>query len=162
MIYQSVWGAEDFDQEGRLRAPKLFWLSVGIQMKTWGLLGGALASGQHESTLLSLIYPNLADIVMGLVIGLVGVLVLVIYPLRDRFSQIACLSYKLLLCANIVGLGYAVVQIAWSPTDSLLWCCLGCIEMASLFAQYPDRRLRQVFIFPPFCPSVVKSASVDE
>lgn len=141
------WRAEDFDHEGCLRAPRVFWLAVGFVMKSWLLLGLAQAADEHNGSLLALLYPQLPDVITGLATGLVGGLVVVMYPLRSQFPRCARVSYMLLLCAGAVGVCYAGAQWGRETDDgqSMLWCGLLCAELACMVLLLPDRRLRQVF-----------------
>ncbi len=141
------WRAEDFDHEGCLRAPRVFWLAVGFVMKAWWLLGLAQAADQHDGSLLALLYPQLPDVITGLATGLAGWLVVVLYPLRSRFPRSARVSYLLLLCAGAVSVGYAGAQWVRETDDgqSMLWGGLLCAELACMVVLLPDRRLRQVF-----------------
>ena len=104
----------DYDAQGRVRLPFLFWCVLLLQARTWVLFVMAAASRGQGDTLLNLFYPDHDAFWLGLLPGVPAVVAFlcsgrrhVIPPLVARASRAAdpCPN-----CAALLAAGTLVVR----------------------------------------------------
>ena len=101
----------DYDAQGRVRLPFLFWCVLLLQARTWVLFVVAGASRDQGNTLLNLFYPDHDNFWIGLLPGVPAVLAFLISGRRHLFPRIWHGLRGLLILAQCV-------LLCWQP---LLW-----------------------------------------
>lgn len=101
----------DYDGQGHLRLPFLFWLVLLLQARTWVLFVIAGASREQGTALLNLFYPDHDNFWQGLLPGIPAVLAFLLSGRRNAFPGIWHTLYVLLIAAQ-------VVLLCWQP---VLW-----------------------------------------
>ncbi|HHG8774275.1 TPA: DUF2919 domain-containing protein [Raoultella planticola] len=103
--------AADYDAQGRLRLPFLFWCVLLLQARTWVLFIMAGASRQQGDVLLNLFYPDRDNFWLGLLPGIPAVLAFIVSGQRQRFPRLWPLMRWLLVLSQ-------ALLLIWQP---LLW-----------------------------------------
>ena len=101
----------DYDAQGRVRLPFLFWCVLLLQARTWVLFVLAGASRDQGSALLNVFYPDHDNFWLGLLPGVPAVLAFLLSGRRQHFPRVWFCLKGLLILAQVVLLG-------WQP---LLW-----------------------------------------
>ncbi|EAV3690114.1 DUF2919 family protein [Salmonella enterica] len=103
--------AEDYDDEGNLKAPVWMWRGMLWLLLPWWLMAVGMASGD---TLLvaDILYPTPADTVISLLLALPSVALCAVYPLRGRYPRLSLLTY------GTVFMGLTLEQVR---AFSVLW-----------------------------------------
>jgi hypothetical protein len=135
----------DYDAQGRLRLPFLFWCVLLLQARTWVLFLMAGASRQQGDALLSLFYPDHDNFWLGLVPGVPAVLAFLLSGQRQRFPRIWSLMRWLLIISQ-------ALLLAWQPwlwlsgeAPSALTIALLAADLYALWWLITSRRLRACF-----------------
>ncbi|WEF29348.1 DUF2919 domain-containing protein [Klebsiella aerogenes] len=135
----------DYDAQGRLRLPFLFWCVLLLQARTWVLFLMAGASRQQGDALLSLFYPDHDNFWLGLVPGVPAVLAFLLSGQRQRFPRIWPLMRWLLIISQ-------ALLLAWQPwlwfsgeAPSALTIALLAADLYALWWLITSRRLRACF-----------------
>ena len=134
----------DYDAQGRVRLPFLFWCVLLLQARTWVLFVMAAASRGQGDTLLNLFYPDHDAFWLGLLPGIPAVLAFLVSGRRHmipRFwgalrwllilAQIALLFWQPVLWwlgEPLSGIGIAlvvadIVALLWLLTNPRLRAC---------------------------------------
>ncbi|HCM1955425.1 TPA: DUF2919 family protein [Salmonella enterica subsp. salamae serovar 9,46:z4,z24:z39:z42] len=137
--------AEDFDENGLLKAPVVFWCALFLQLRTWWLTGMVILTGQGSGWV-ALFYPDAGWQVPGLVGGVPALAMLFCYPVRAEMPFLARAAYLLMLAGVLLmaGCDVAVMAGAAGERHELVWLLL-CADLACLTGLWPDRRLREIF-----------------
>jgi len=106
-----MYSLSDYDSEGRLRLPFLFWCVLLLQARTWVLFVMAAASREQGNALLTLFYPDHDTFWWGLLPGIPAVLAFLLCGRRQVYPRFWRALRPLLILAQIV-------LLVWLP---LLW-----------------------------------------
>lgn len=96
----------DYDTQGRLRLPFLFWCVLLLQARTWVLFVMAGASRGQGDTLLNLFYPDHDAFWLGLLPGVPAVLAFLCSGRRQVIPRVWGALRGLLILAQVVLLGW--------------------------------------------------------
>ena len=134
----------DYDAQGRLRLPFLFWCVLLLQARTWVLFVMAGASRGQGDTLLNLFYPDHDAFWIGLLPGIPAVLAFLVSGRRHLIPRFWGALRWLLILAQIAlrfwqpvlwwygepltGIGIAlvvadIVALLWLLTNPRLRAC---------------------------------------
>lgn len=134
----------DYDAQGRVRLPFLFWCVLLLQARTWVLFVMAGASRGQGDTLLNLFYPDHDSFWIGLLPGIPAVLAFLVSGRRHLMprlwgglrwllilAQIALLFWQPVLWwygEPLTGIGIAlvvadIVALLWLLTNPRLRAC---------------------------------------
>jgi len=100
--------AADFDSEGRLRLPFLFWCLLLLQARTWVLFLMAGASRDQGDVLLNLFYPDHSLFWIGLLPGVPAVLAFLLSGRRHVYPRVWRWLRPMLVVAQ-------VILLCWQP-----------------------------------------------
>ncbi|NPE16407.1 DUF2919 domain-containing protein [Klebsiella aerogenes] len=135
----------DYDAQGRLRLPLLFWGVLLLQARTWVLFVMAGASRQQGDALLSLFYPDHDNFWLGLLPGVPAVAAFLLSGQRQRFPRIWPLMRWLLMASQ-------ALLLAWQPwlwftgeAPSTLTIALLAADIYALWWLITSRRLHACF-----------------
>lgn len=145
MIRWEVYKANDFDDNGLLKAPVLFWIGLIVLMRAWWLTGMAMTT-EHEGRWLVLFYPDDVLQWLGLAAGIPGFVMLFCYPVRAHIPGLVRAAYLLMLIAALgtMGInGWTLMRLSPAQWDAG-WVLL-CLDTACLVMLWPDCRQRSVF-----------------
>ncbi|EBV5086543.1 DUF2919 domain-containing protein [Salmonella enterica subsp. enterica serovar Ball] len=136
--------AEDFDEQGLLKVPPLFWCGLLLQARAWWLTGLAMAT-EHGGPWITFFYPDIRLQAAGLIAGVPALAMLFCYPVRGQLPGLARVVWLLMLLAPVlmaVAGGLALYRLPVPTAPGLVSLCA---DLACLVAVWPDRRLREVF-----------------
>ncbi|ENP9883693.1 DUF2919 family protein [Salmonella enterica] len=136
---------DDFDDNGLLKAPVLFWGGLVMLARAWWLAGLVIAS-DHGGYWLVQFYPDVTQQWSGLLTGLPALAMLFCYPVRSQFPGLVRVVFLLMLATALAAAvcdGLALARQAPEEQDAV-WLLL-CADVACLSMLLPDRRLRAVF-----------------
>ncbi|MFU0913396.1 DUF2919 domain-containing protein [Kluyvera intermedia] len=97
---------DDFDPQGRLRLPFLFWCLLLLQARTWVLFLMAGASRDQGDALLNLFYPDHSLFWIGLLPGVPAVFAFLLSGRRQIYPRIWRLLRPVLILSQLVLLGW--------------------------------------------------------
>ena len=97
---------DDFDPQGRLRLPFLFWCLLLLQARTWVLFLMAGASRDQGDALLNLFYPDHSLFWIGLLPGVPAVFAFLLSGRRQVYPRIWRLLRPVLILSQLVLLGW--------------------------------------------------------
>lgn len=97
---------DDFDPQGRLRLPFLFWCLLLLQARTWVLFLMAGASRDQGDALLNLFYPDNSLFWIGLLPGVPAVFAFLLSGRRQVYPRIWRLLRPVLILSQLVLLGW--------------------------------------------------------
>ncbi|EEP6990643.1 DUF2919 domain-containing protein [Salmonella enterica] len=97
-------------------------------------------------TQVGFLWPDIGLRLAALAAGVPGMVMLFIYPLRERYPGLARASYVVILAALLVMVmvDIAGVIAAAQPLWDMGWL-LFCLDLSCMVMLWPDRRLRAVF-----------------
>ncbi|EPD0210837.1 DUF2919 family protein [Salmonella enterica] len=145
MLRHSSRKAGDYDDNGLLKVPVVFWCGVLLQTRVWWLTGLGMAS-EHGGLWLSLLYPDTTQQLTGLVASVPALAVLFCYPVRGHLPLLAKGIYLLMLFAVAVLTAGDVLMLAGLlPGEQETGWLSVCPDLACLVMLWPDKRLREVF-----------------
>ena len=98
----------DYDSQGRMRLPLLFWCVLLLQARTWVLFVLAGASRDQGNTLLNLFYPDHDNFWLGLLPGVHAVLAFLLSGRRHLWPRLWFALRSLLIAAQLI-------LLAWQP-----------------------------------------------
>ncbi|EJB1425186.1 DUF2919 family protein, partial [Salmonella enterica] len=105
MMREPVHHPGDYDENGLLKAPVLFWVGLIVLARAWWLTVAAMTTPQGGQWLAQL-YPGEVSQWPGLFSGLPSLLMVFCYPVRGQWPFLARGLYLLMLMAVFVtGLG---------------------------------------------------------
>jgi hypothetical protein len=96
----------DYDSQGRMRMPLLFWCVLLLQARTWVLCVLAGASRDQGNTLLNLFYPDHDNFWLGLLPGVPAVLAFLLSGRRHLWPRLWSTLRSLLIAAQLILLGW--------------------------------------------------------
>ncbi|EDS8108139.1 DUF2919 domain-containing protein [Salmonella enterica] len=136
----------DFDDNGLLKAPVLFWVGLVVMARAWWLSGLMVMMAPAGDTQVGFLWPDIGLRLAALAAGVPGMVMLFIYPLRERYLGLARASYVVILAALLVMVmvDIAGVIAAAQPLWDMGWL-LFCLDLSCMVMLWPDRRLRAVF-----------------
>ncbi|EBO9885287.1 DUF2919 domain-containing protein [Salmonella enterica] len=146
MTIRATYRASDFDNDGLLKAPVLFWVGIVVLARAWWLAGlvSMMDASGHASA--GVLWPGLAFQCLALAAGVPGMVMLFIYPLRGRWPGLSRANYVLILAALFV---MTVTElsglISVSPGQWEAGWMFLCLDVACMVMLWPDQRLRTVF-----------------
>ncbi|HDG1709031.1 DUF2919 domain-containing protein [Kluyvera ascorbata] len=103
----------DYDPQGRLRLPFLFWCLLLLQARTWVLFLMAGASRDQGDALLNLFYPDHSLFWIGLLPGVPAVLAFLLSGRRHLYPRLWKWLRPVLILAQLI-------LLLWQP-----WMWLG-------------------------------------
>jgi len=135
----------DYDRNGLLKLPFLFWCVLLLQARTWVLFVMAGASREQGDTLLNLFYPDHDNFWWGLLPGIPAVATFLFIGRRQTFPRLwSALRWVLILAQTSL--------LIWQP---LLWyfdemvtgtgLTLVILDVYALWWLLADLRLRACF-----------------
>ncbi len=98
----------DYDSQGRMRLPLLFWCVLLLQARTWVLFVLAGASRDQGNTLLNLFYPDHDNFWLGLLPGVPAVLAFLLSGRRHLWPRLWSALRSLLIAVQLI-------LLAWQP-----------------------------------------------
>lgn len=135
----------DYDTQGRLRLPLLFWGVLLLQARTWVLFVMAGASRQQGDALLNLFYPDHDNFWLGLLPGVPAVAAFLLSGQRQRFPRLWPLMRWLLIASQ-------ALLLTWQPwlwlngeAPSTLTIALLAADIYALWWLITSRRLQACF-----------------
>ncbi|EAU2364373.1 DUF2919 domain-containing protein [Salmonella enterica subsp. enterica] len=140
--------AEDYDDEGNLKASLWMWPGVAWLLLPWWLTAAGVMSGSTP-LMAEVLYPTTADAVLSLVTALPVVALCAVYPLRGRIPRASLLTYGAVFTGQVVELfrtgSVLLRETGWGHdgTDLLLSCL--CVDFAVLLGMLLSPRLWTVF-----------------
>lgn len=142
MIYEPFRGPGDFDDNGLLKAPVLFWVGLVVLARAWWLAGlmVMMAPNTHDVVL----WPDIRFKLVALAVGIPGMVMLFIYPLRERCPGFSRLMYVLILAALVMMLVTDLTGLMFEEMWDVGWLFI-CLDIACFVMLWPDRWLRMVF-----------------
>ena len=135
----------DYDSQGNLKAPLLFWAVLLLQARTWVLLVLAGASRQQGDALLGLFYPDRDNFWLGLLPGIPAAFAFMLSGRRHLWPRFWRAFRGVLIAAQV---GLLVWQLALLAGDEALTGTTIVLLAADLFALWwllANRRLRDYF-----------------
>ncbi|HFZ8995740.1 TPA: DUF2919 domain-containing protein [Citrobacter freundii] len=137
----------DYDGEGRLRLPFLFWCVLLLQARTWVLFIIAGASREQGGALLTLFYPDHDNFWLGLLPGIPAVLAFLLSGRRSRFPRLWRALRMLLIVAQITLLCWQ--PVLWFNGDPVngVGLTLVVADIVALVWLLTNQRLRACFAF---------------
>ncbi|ENW6033187.1 DUF2919 family protein [Salmonella enterica] len=148
MMREPVHYPGDYDENGLLKAPVLFWVGGIVLARAWCLTGAAMTS-QLGGQWLAQLYPGDVSQWLGLFSGLPSLLMVFCYPVRGQLPFLARGLYLLMLMAVFVtGLGDCLMLMRLSPAQWEAGWFFLCLDAACMVMLWPDRWLRAVFSGP--------------
>lgn len=135
----------DFDSQGRLRLPFLFWCLLLLQARTWVLFLMAGASRDQGDALLNLFYPDHSLFWIGLLPGVPAVLAFFISGRRQNSPRIWRLLRPVLILSQLVLLCWQ--PWLWFTGESLsgIGLSLFLLDIFALWWLITNARLRACF-----------------
>ncbi|ASD90259.1 DUF2919 family protein [Salmonella enterica] len=140
----------DFDDNGLLKAPVLFWVGLVVLARAWWLAGLMAMMAPAGNIQAGFLWPDIRLQLVALAAGIPGMVMLFIYPLRGRLPRLSRVNYALILAAIVVMAvtDLTGLMIASPGGWDAGWLFL-CLDMAGGVMLWPDLWLRAVF-FDPF------------
>lgn len=143
------WRAEDYDDEGNLKAPFWMWVGVAWMLLPWWLMAAGIAAND-TLRVAEILYPDMADMVTGLIVSLPGFLLCAVYPLRGRRPRWSLGVYGAAfagLALEIMRLGSVMLRLTdlEMATRGDLLLSVMCVDFAVLLGMVMTPRLWTVF-----------------
>jgi Protein of unknown function (DUF2919). len=141
--------AEDFDEQGNLRARRGIWLALFLLAHPWWLLAFDMSVEEGSMRVLSVIYPTTESLYTGLVCSVSVSIFLFAYPFRQRHPRLMMTGYLLLIVSSVVLMARVCLELyaAVGGHDEDLWLSLCCLHLACLLGLWPDKRNREACYF---------------
>ncbi|EMJ2324010.1 DUF2919 family protein [Salmonella enterica] len=138
---------DDFDDNGLLKAPVLFWVGLVVQARAWWLAGLMAMMAPAGNTGGGFLWPDFRFQLVSLATGVPGMVMLFIYPLRNRWPGLSRANYMLILLALFVMalVDLTGLMVASRREWDMGWFFL-CLDTACVVMLYPDRWLWEVFL----------------
>lgn len=140
----------NFDDNGLLKAPVLFWVGLVMLARPWWLAGLMAMMAPAGNLQAGFLWPDTRLQFVALAAGIPGMAMLFIYPLRGRSPRLSQVNYALILAAIVVMAvtDLAGLMIASPGGWDAGWMFL-CLDIACMVMLWPDRWLRTVFLTRP-------------
>lgn len=140
--------ADDYDNEGNLKAPPWMWVGVVWLLLPWWLTAAGIVSGS-KLLIAEVLYPSTPDAVISLVAALPIVVLCVVYPLRGRLPRVSLLTYGAVFVgqmAELLRTGSVLLRGAgWEHDGTDLLESFLCVDFAVLLGLLLTPRLWTVF-----------------
>ncbi|ECB7874659.1 DUF2919 domain-containing protein [Salmonella enterica] len=141
--------AEDYDEDGNLKAPIWFWGALLWLLFPWWLTVIGMAQ-KTPLDITQILYPSLIDNVIGLLASAPVLLMYLLYPIRGRYPRWGRRSYFILLVLGGLELIYQGAQLIISPIyanedNNNLMISILCFNLAALLSIALSSRLYYVF-----------------
>ncbi|CAI9398013.1 MULTISPECIES: DUF2919 domain-containing protein [Citrobacter] len=135
----------DYDRNGVLKLPFLFWFVLLLQARTWVLFVIAGSSREQGTTLLNLFYPDHDNFWLGLLPGIPAVLAFLLSGRRYSFVRLWHALRPLLIAAQVALLCWQpVLWLNGSPVNGV-GLALVVADIVALLWLLTNRRLRACF-----------------
>ncbi|EKP5434251.1 DUF2919 family protein [Salmonella enterica] len=140
----------NFDDNGLLKAPVLFWVGLVVLARAWWLAGLMAMMAPAGNLQAGFLWPDTRLQFVALAAGIPGMAMLFIYPLRGRSPRLSQVNYALVLAAIVVMAVTDLAGLMIAPPGGwdAGWLFL-CLDIACMVMLWPDRWLRTVFFDPP-------------
>jgi hypothetical protein len=135
----------DYDAQGRVRLPFLFWCVLLLQARTWVLFVMAGASRGQGDTLLNLFYPDHDAFWMGLLPGIPAVLAFLVSGRRHLLPRFWGALRWLLILAQIALLFWQPVLWWYGEPPTGIGIALVVADIVALLWLLTNPRLRACF-----------------
>ena len=135
----------DYDDNGHLKLPWLFWLVLLLQARTWVLLVVAGASREQGEAILSLLYPDRQAFWQGLCAGLPAAAAFLLSGRRQRFPQLWRTWQYVLIVTQLVLLTWQVTLVLQNETSDIVAGGLIALDILALGWLAMSRYLRACF-----------------
>ena len=135
----------DYDAQGRVRLPFLFWCVLLLQARTWVLFVMAAASRGQGDTLLNLFYPNHDAFWLGLLPGIPAVVAFLCSGRRDVIPRLWRALRGLLILAQIALLFWQPVLWWYGEPLTGIGVALVVADIVALLWLLTNPRLRACF-----------------
>ncbi|MCG5126678.1 DUF2919 domain-containing protein [Enterobacter mori] len=135
----------DYDAQGRVRLPFLFWCVLLLQARTWVLFVMAGASRGQGDTLLNLFYPDHDAFWMGLLPGIPAVLAFLVSGRRHLLPRFWGALRWLLILAQIALLFWQPVLWWYGEPPTGIGIVLVVADIVALLWLLTNPRLRACF-----------------
>ncbi len=135
----------DYDVNGNLKTPFLFWCILLFQARTWFLLVLAGASRQQGDALLGLFYPDRDNFWLGLLPGVPAALAFVISGRRHLWPRLWAAWRWVLIAAQVAVLVWQIVVIWRGEALTGMTLALLTGDVFALWWLCTSRRLRDYF-----------------
>ncbi|EID6352404.1 DUF2919 family protein [Salmonella enterica] len=148
----------DFDDNGLLKAPVLFWAGLVVLARAWWLTGLMAMMAPADNIQSGFLWPDTRLQLVALAAGIPCMAMMFIYPLRGRSPRLSRVNYALILVAIVVMAVTDLTGLLIVPPGGwdAGWFFL-CLDMAGGVMLWPDRWLRAVFFDQEICaPSATK------
>lgn len=135
----------DYDPQGRLRLPFLFWCLLLLQARTWVLFLMAGASRDQGDALLNLFYPDHSLFWIGLLPGVPAVLAFLLSGRRQAYPRLWRLLRPILILAQLILLLWQ--PYLWLSDEAFtgIGLSLFLLDIFALWWLITNRRLRACF-----------------
>lgn len=150
LVYHQGYQADDYDEDGNLKAPFWFWVALLWLLCPWWLAAIGIAQ-KAPLSITVLLYPTLIDNIISLVGGVPVLLMCLIYPIRGKYPQWGQRCYLILIVLDGLVIMYLGAQWLLSATysskgDNDLLLGMLCFNLAALLSISFSLRLRRVFV----------------
>lgn len=135
----------DYDPQGRLRLPFLFWCLLLLQARTWVLFLMAGASRDQGDALLNLFYPDHSLFWIGLIPGVPAVLAFLLSGRRHLYPRLWQWLRPVLIFAQLILLLWQPSLWLSGETPSGIGLSLFLLDIFALWWLITNRRLRACF-----------------
>ncbi|MBU4681294.1 DUF2919 domain-containing protein [Cedecea davisae] len=135
----------DYDSQGNLKAPLLFWAVLLLQARTWVLLVLAGASRQQGDALLGLFYPDRDTFWLGLIPGVPAAFAFLLSGRRHLWPRFWRAFRWLLVAAQAALLVWQLVLLAGGEELTATTIVLLVADLFALWWLFVNRRLRDYF-----------------
>lgn len=135
----------DYDSQGNLKAPLLFWAVLLLQARTWVLLVLAGASRQQGDALLGLFYPDRDTFWMGLIPGVPAAFAFLLSGRRQLWPRFWRAFRWLLVAAQTALLVWQLALLAGGEELTATTIVLLVADLFALWWLVVNRRLRDYF-----------------
>ncbi|EPF15627.1 MULTISPECIES: DUF2919 domain-containing protein [Cedecea] len=135
----------DYDSQGNLKAPLLFWAVLLLQARTWVLLVLAGASRQQGDALLGLFYPDRDTFWLGLIPGVPAAFAFLLSGRRHLWPRFWRAFRWLLVAAQAALLVWQLALLAGGEELTATTIVLLVADLFALWWLVVNRRLRDYF-----------------
>ncbi|EDW6066444.1 DUF2919 domain-containing protein [Salmonella enterica subsp. enterica serovar Oslo] len=148
MMYEPFRNPGDFDDNGLLKAPVIFWVGLVVLARAWWLAGLMPLIAPTSNTHDGVLWPDIRFQLVALAAGIPGMVMLFIYPLRERWPGLSRFIYVLILAALVMMLVTDLTGLMSEEMWDVGWLFI-CLDIACFVMLWPDRWLRMVFLEIP-------------
>lgn len=150
LVSRQRYEADDYDEDGNLKAPMWFWVTLLWLLLPWWVTVIGMAQ-KVPLAITQVLYPTLIDNVIGLLASAPAILICLIYPIRGKYPRWGYLSYFALLVLGGLEIIYQGYQPLMSSAyaidgDSSLLLSVLCFNLAALLSVVFSSRLHCVFL----------------